>query len=253
MAEISKTALRTLTIMEILNDAEKSLSLEELTQLVGANKTSVFRSLKTLEEKGFVAQNSETNKYYITLKLVTMANKIISRLDFRSIAKPHMRDIAKESGLSIHLSIQEGTDSVIIDKVDYKEKIKISFALGRRSPIYCTASGKSLLAFLPPEKTRAILDKIEWKQYTPTTITSQVEMLAELQTIRQAEYSVDREEHNPGIMCVAAPIRNHQGEVKAALSLTGFAEKLNAIGIEALSKLVKEKTHQISLEMGHQD
>jgi len=246
LSEISKTALRTLEIFEYLIESNKSLTLKDITQYFDYNKTSIYRSLKTLEEKNFVGQDSESKKYYPTFKLATLAGKIINKIDLRDLAIPHMKELVDEVNLTVHFSVREGNEVVFIYKVDPHNDFKLSFDLGRRSPIYCTSSGKAILAHLSEKEQSDLLEGLEIKRFTENTITDKKELLSELKLIKKRGFAIDNGEHNKGIMCLGSPILNNNGEANYAISIIGLKNEIEKKKVKYLSNLIKEKAHKIS-------
>jgi IclR family transcriptional regulator, KDG regulon repressor len=250
MPELSKTTLRTLDILEFLVRAEKPLSLNEITRITGKNKTAVFRSLQTLVYKKYLAQDEDTNKYYITLKLSTLGREVMQRIDLGEILFPFMKDLVEEINLSAHCSTREGAEIVFIYNVDPPSgDFKISFDLGRRSPIYCTAAGKVFLACMPIEEREKLLATLNLQQYTNNTITDQSKLQKELELIHKRGYAIDNEEHNQGIMCVGAPIKDYYSNVNTVISVIGLASSIKSKGVHKLGNIIKEKAQQISLKM----
>lgn len=250
MPELSKTTLRTLDILEFLVRAEKPLSLNEITRITGKNKTAVFRSLQTLVYKKYLAQDEDTNKYYVTLKLSTLGREVMQRIDLGEILFPFMKDLVEEINLSVHCSTREGAEIVFIYNVDPPSSdFKISFDLGKRSPIYCTAAGKIFLAYLPEEERQKILGTLHFKKYSQNTITNQDKLRKELGLIRKKGYAIDNEEHNQGIMCVAAPIKDYNGKVNTVISIIGLSSSIKNKGVHKLGNIIKEKALQISQKM----
>jgi len=253
MSELSKTTLRTLDILEFLVKSEEPLSLDEITKKIGKNKTTVFRSLQTLIYKNYVTQDKDTNKYLVTLKLSTLGREVMQRIDLGEIVFPFMKDLVEEINLSVHCSTREGNEIVFIYNVDPPNSdFKISFDLGKRSPIYCTAAGKVFLAYMSSEERGKLLDSLDFKKYTPKTITDKKKLCDELNNIIRRGYAVDDEEHNQGIMCVGAPIKDYQGKVSTAISIIGLAGSIKNKGVQKLGDIIKEKAHQISQKMSYQ-
>jgi len=245
MSDLCKTVLRTLEILELLVKAGIPLSLDEITHLTGDNKTAVFRSLKTLAHKNYVSQ--ERDKYFVTLKLATMAGEKIKRIDIIDIISPFIKELVNEINLSVHCSVREGEEVVFIYNVDSPENdLKLSFDLGKRSPIYCTAAGKVFLAYLPKQERDILLNRINFKKYTKNTITDKNNLLEELDLIYNRGYAVDNEEHNQGIMCIGAPIKDYNGDVKNVISIIGLKHDIKMKGVNKLGKILKNKSQQIS-------
>jgi len=248
MPELSKTVLRTLDILELLVRKGVPLSLDEITRLTGNNKIAVFRSLKTLAHKNYVSQDRE--KYFVTLKLATMAGEKIKRIDIIDIISPFMKELVNEVNLSVHCSVREGEEVVFIYNMDSPgNDLKLSFDLGKRSPIYCTAAGKVFLTYLPKEERDILINRIKFKEYTKNTITDKNSLLKELDLIYNRGYAIDNEEHNQGIMCIGAPVKGYNGEVKNVISIIGLTYDIKMRGVDKLGGIVKDKSQKISKKL----
>lgn len=252
MSELSKTTLRTLDILEFLAKSEKPLSLDEITKKINKNKTAVFRSLQTLIYKNYVAQDKNTNKYFVTLKLSTLGREVMQRIDLGEIVFPFMKDLVEEVNLSVHCSTRERNEIVFIYNVDPSNSdFKISFDLGKRSPIYCTAAGKIFLAYLSENDREELIANLNFKQFTQNTITDLNILRKELDQILKKGYAIDNEEHNQGIMCVGAPIKDYDGNVNIAISIIGLASNIKSKGVHRLGNIIKETALQISQKMNY--
>lgn len=241
MSELSKTVLRTLNIFELIINSGKSLSLEEIVNISGRNKTSVFRSLKTLEAKGYIKQDESNKRYSPTLKLTTLSRRVVSKMDIRRVFNPIIRELVNEINIASHLSVRESKEVVFIENIDPVDSdFKLSFEIGKRSPIYCTAAGKVFLAYLSEEERDKLLSQIQLKKYTENTITNKDKLLKELKKIKQNGYAIDDEEHNKDIMCLAAPIIGYGNNVDYVISIIGLANNIKGKKVEKLGEVVKK-------------
>jgi DNA-binding IclR family transcriptional regulator len=145
----------------------------------------------------------------------------------------------------------EGSEVVYLDKLAGLHPIGLMTSrAGGRAPAYCTALGKSLLAYLPETRLREVLDDTKFAKYTDKTITEIESLLKELDKVRKQGYSIDNEEHEQGAGCLACPIFGHLGIV-AAISVSGPVERvLNSQNRDSLIQLVKETAEEISARLG---
>jgi len=214
-----------LTILELLG-AEKELGVADLARRLGLAKSTVHRLLTTLEAHGFAAQNPATGKYRLGLKAVAVAGRALDLLDFRPLVRPVLVKLRDETGETAHLVIREGGKALFIDKVESQSAIRMTSHVGWQAPLYCTATGKVLLAYAPPQERAALLESLELKAYTPNTITDRARLGAELEAIFNRGFSCDNEEIELGLYCLAAPVFGRRGELVAALSISGPASRL---------------------------
>jgi len=223
----AKAVVKTMRILEYLSH-ERSVGIIELTRRVSAhangqqmNKSTVYRFLASLKELGFVRQDPETERYSLTLKLFEIGMCVLDRLDLWREADPVLKEIAQLTGETIHLATLDDKNLVYLGKIDSTKTLRVSMMsrVGQTAPTHCTGVGKTLLAYLPPSRLSQILPKERLFRYTPRTFTRRVDLDRELASIREKGYAIDNEEHETGVRCVAAPVRDNKGIVCAAVSV----------------------------------
>jgi len=223
----AKAVVKTMRILEYLSH-ERSVGIIELTRRVSAhangqqmNKSTVYRFLASLKELGFVRQDPETERYSLTLKLFEIGMCVLDRLDLWREADPVLKEIAQLTGETIHLATLDDKNLVYLGKIDSTKTLRVSMMsrVGQTAPTHCTGVGKTLLAYLAPSRLSEIFAKERLRRYTPKTITRRVDLDRELASIREKGYAIDNEEHETGVRCVAAPVRDNKGIVCAAVSV----------------------------------
>ncbi|KHD85067.1 IclR family transcriptional regulator [Heyndrickxia ginsengihumi] len=242
---------RALRILDLFDEYTTELKITEISNRMNLNKSTVHALLKTLQHHNYIEQDSETGKYKLGLKLFERGNLVVNRLDIRSIAKKYLLELSRKTGHTIHLVILDGKEGLYIDKVEGTSAIVVYSRIGRRIPIHSSAVGKALVAFKSEHELNKILDGYIYKQQTEKTITSEQDFLKELSIVRERGYAIDNEENEPGISCIAIPIRNHLGEVAAAISLSMPAAKLTEGQIDHMIPMIKEVGDHISSKMGY--
>lgn len=228
---------RALTILEALARAEGPVTLSSLSAEVGLHISTVHRLLNTLARRGFVEQEPYQGRYRLGLKVFEIGHRALYSLDIRAVARPFLRHLVEEFNETANLAVLDGTEVVYIDQVESKNMVKMLARPGTRGPAYCTGAGKVLLAGLPPFQLEKVLSNLNLYPYTPATITSVERLKKELEEIRQQGYAIDRGELEEGVRCVAAPIKNHEQRVVAALSVSGPSSRITEELLQ--SKLVE--------------
>ncbi len=241
---------RALSILEVLSDYSKGLGVTEISEQVNLHKSTVYRLLTTLIYKGYVVQDTETNKYGITLKLFELGSKKVESMDLLSVSKEYTKKLMESVNEVVHLVVREGNEIVYIDKVEANNTIMMASTIGKRSPMYCTSVGKAILAHLPEKKVKEIWDNSKIVKYTDYTITDFEELKTELEDIRQKGYAVDNEENEIGVRCIGVPIFNRHGKVEAAISISGPAIRVTESKISNFSIKVMNTASLISRELG---
>ena len=199
----------------------EDVSVTELSKELRINKTTIYRILQTFVKTGYVEQDRKTERYHPTMKILTLGNKVLNRLEIRSLANRFLKELAIEVKESVHLALMDGHETVIIDKVEAVDEMGIKFHIGRRSPLYSTGTGKVFLAALEKKELETYFSTVKFVQHTPTTHVNPVTLNDEIEKIRKQGYALDHQENNVGISCVAAPIFDFSGKVVAAMSATG--------------------------------
>ncbi|NLL70560.1 MAG: IclR family transcriptional regulator [Epulopiscium sp.] len=251
MKEVVQSVDRALSILEALSDQEQGLGLSEISKQINLHKSTVHRLLGTLMFRGYVEQDSETNRYRLTMKLFELGNKKIEKLDVLTLAKPYLRELADKTNEVVHLVIREGTEIIYIDKVEGDYTLRMHSRIGRRSPLYCTAVGKVMLAYLEEKERKALWEASSKQAYTPFTIIQYDKMQEELKKVKKKGYAIDDQENEIGVRCIGAPIFDYKGNVYAALSISGPAIRMTPERIEVFSTYLLEYSLKISKELGY--
>jgi DNA-binding IclR family transcriptional regulator len=171
----------------------------------------------------------------------------------RQIAHPFLEHLTSITNETTHLAVLEGNEFVYIDKVDNKQAVRMRSRVGQRGQLYCTAAGKSLLAFQPEVQLRQILARLNFKPVTEHTITDPKKFQGQLVQIRQVGYALDDEENELGIRCIGSPIYDHAGRLAGALSISGWTITMTRERVPQLAPELILTSQKISKELGFID
>lgn len=241
---------RGLLVLEYLCSARDSVRLVDIAQNLNQNKATIFRILSTLSVMGYVEQDPITEQYRPTLRILSLGNAVLSRVNVGSAARPYIVELSNKSGESVHLSIRNAFNVVIIDKVEADASNRVAFHIGRTNSCYSTGTGKVLLAYMDPDEMEYFFETEKLQAYTVNTLTDHAALRKELEDIREKGYAVDRQENRMGFSCVAAPIWDFSGKVVAGVSVTGPNFRIER-NIPFLSTLVREAAAKISRSLGY--
>ncbi|TDX59130.1 IclR family transcriptional regulator [Orenia marismortui] len=242
---------RSLSILEILVEENQPISLSQISEKANLNISTVHRLLHTLMHRGFVGQEKDSGKYKLGLRIFEIASALESSLDLKAVVRPYLREIVDECNETANLTILDGGDVVYIDQVESTNMVRMFANIGSKGPAHCLGSGKVLLAFLEEDKLESILKDIKLTKYTSETISSMDKLKNNLNQIRRQGYSIDFEEMEEGVRCVAAPIRNEAGKVIAAISVSGPNTRItDKFLYTKLIPLVTGKAEEISKNVG---
>lgn len=254
-----KAVIKTMKILECLS-SERSLGITELTgrvsaqlELIPMDKSTVYRFLVSLMDLGFVYQDPQTERYGLTLKLFEIGMSVLERLELWREAEPVVKEIARVTGETVHLATLDEDDLVYLGKVESMRTLRVSMMsrVGRSAPAYCTGVGKILLAYLPRKQLDYILKKEKPIRYTDKTIVRRADLDRELSLIREKGYAIDNEEHEAGVRCVAAPVRNNDSVVCGAVSVSVPTVRLPDKEIPRYRDIIVQAAEEISRRMGY--
>ena len=244
---------RALQILECFSKQEKELGVTEIANILSLHKSTVFGLLATLENRGYMEQSSSNGKYKLGMKLFELGTQVHENIDLAAIANPYLNELVKKYNETVHLAINHEGQVVYIDKVEGTASMRMYSQLGKRPPMYCTGLGKAILAFMPQKYINNYLSHEELTKLAANTITSTEGMRKELEKIRKQSYSIDNEEIEDGLRCVASPIFNYKGEVAGALSIAGPTSRMTKERMKELPDLIKETAGQISKKLGYKN
>ena len=242
---------RALAVLQYLAHQSGEHGVRALSVALGMSPSTVFRLLESLERTGFVAQNEQTSRYRIGMQAVQLGISALSSFNLTSIAPNYLHELVVETGESCFLGVLDDGEIVYLFKEEGHYAIRTMATLGSRRPVHCTALGKAFLAILPPTEAQAIVERKGMPALTRHTITNMERLWEELADIRMQGYAVDREEVEEGLICVAAPVRDYQGQTVAAISIAGPAGRM-APCEERYGRRIAATAREISMVLGYQ-
>lgn len=246
---IVKPVYKALQVLECLGAAQRELSLTEICQRVRLPKTTVFRYLYTLSEAGFVTHDPQTDLYRIGLRVWELGQLNGGRLQLRESALPFMQELRVRFNETVNLGVLQDHEVVYIEMVESQHSLRMQAKLGSHDPVYSTALGKAMLAFMDSEQWPYHLPS-QLVAYTSRTITSLDALQDELQKTRSRGYAVDNAENEEGASCVGAPIFDQRGRVTAAISISAPSSRLNDQLEQAVADAVRQTAAAISSRLG---
>jgi IclR family transcriptional regulator, KDG regulon repressor len=242
---------RALIILDVLKENPNGLGITEIAKRLDVAKSSAHRLTTTLCSFGFVRKNIESDKYLLGLKVVELGEAVLESLDLRTVASPFLQELVNELGETVHLVILENSEIVYIDKIESPKTIRMYSRIGKRAPVHCTGVGKAMMAFLHEEEINQIIINRGLKRYTEYTHTTKGELLKNLEEIRNSGYSIDEQEHELGIRCVAAPVFDHKNKVIAGISVAAPINRLDTTMIDKYAAKITNCAGKISRGLGY--
>jgi len=246
-----QSVVRGFKILDSIAGAEEEIGAQQISTMVGLHISTVFRFLQTLVQNGAVEQNPETGKYRLGLKLLAWGTQVLRQMDLRRDAIALLRELGEKTRETVHMSVYDCDAAIYIEKIEGPTPLRGFSEIGKGAPLHCTGLGKVLMAALTEKELNELLKRYPLRSFTPNTITQAGSMKKELERIRAQGYATDNEEHEPGIRCVAAPIRNHTGKVIASISIAGRTTSVTPARVPELIRTVQEAAQKISARLGY--
>lgn len=239
---------RAVSILQVLARRGPT-AVTEVANELGIHKSTVFRLLYTLEARGLVDQTGVRGRYQLGYGVVQLAAGASRKLDLSQVSRRICENLAEQVGESVSIDIADGDSVLSLDQVIGAASVSSVNWVGKRTPMHATSSGKVFLAFRSAEDLAAYFAQPR-QRFTDHTITSRQGLEAELEQVRRQGFGATMEEFEIGLAAVAAPIRDIDGQVVAAISTSGPNFRINAESIPAISEAVIEAADEISQRNG---
>ncbi len=240
---------RALLILDRLAQSPAPAGVRDLARTFGYGLNVTQKTLNALRAHNYVRQH-DGGKYVLGFRVVELAMALLSRIDIRALAHPHLVALSGRIQESVYLGQLDGDDVVYVDRAEPAGAMRVAADIGTRRSLNCTAVGKALLAFLPDPGLDAMAKRGAFKALTPNSVTDVSRLKRELEQIHRLGYAVDREELMLGVSCVAAPVFDHAGLVKAGLTTATLAARLSPARLEELASGVRAAAAAISRALG---
>lgn len=226
------TVGKALEILDMVAQVGRPVRFSELLEDSPLPKATLYRFLQTLTNQGMLSYHEERQTYSLGLRLVRLAHSAWQTSSLAPVAGPYLDALAKRVGETIHLAQMENGQVLFVDKRKTTDRFDTLAQAGRVAPAHCTGVGKAIMAFMTPDRLERTLQQQSFMRYTKATHRDADSMMGEFETIRAKGVAFDREEHEDGIISIAAPIFTDTGKVIAAVSI---ASTTNRNSIETLS------------------
>jgi IclR family pca regulon transcriptional regulator len=245
---------RGLHILEAFTETAPSLSLTEISMVVGLDKSTVFRFVYTLEKLGYLVRDPDTKHYRPGLKVLRLGFTSLNSLGLRQIAQPYLKALSAQTGETTNMTVRDGAEVVYIARNKTRQIININLQVGSRLPVHCTSMGKAQLIDWSEPELRTLLGGEPYPVMGPNTITTLDSLVAELDQVRRHGYAINDEELVVGLRSTAAPIRNAEGQIVAAINVSVPSARVSREELAVnLAPLVRSTAKEISRALGAQD
>lgn len=232
-------------VLDLLSKQDRPLGISDIARQLNLNKSTVFNMVYTLIDLD-VLENLEDGKFGFGPRFYVLGSAAGNRSQLLRVAHPYLQKINAETKLSTFLGIRTDLRSVIIDKVDSAQGVKISSEIGMQMPVLAGAGIKAMLSLLPDQEVNRLIDGARFKPYTPNAITDKRTYLAELQKVRYQGVAVDQEEYIEGMVALGIPIQSGGGSLQAAIWVVALKQQMGPDAMPRLIDLLKEIAIEIN-------
>jgi len=242
-----------LSVLQAFPPAGRPLTLTEIARHLKVNKTTVTRLCYTLTELGFLIRDRH-RLFHLTPKVLTLGHALVSGLGWREAAESFLQGLFEEVQETVNLAILDDSEILYVIRLKRDKFLPIDIRMGSKLPVYCTGPGKVLMAMGPPEKTKPILAKLEFRPLTPRTIISLAQFKKELESVRKKGYAISDEEFAEGNRAIAAPILDKNGIAVAAINFAVPTKRYSRADlVDRLLEPLLQTAKDISIAWQHLD
>jgi IclR family transcriptional regulator, pca regulon regulatory protein len=251
----SQSLERGLAILGCFTPARPVLGIADIADELGMSRSTTHRYVITLVALGFLEQGA-SRKYRLGLRVTDLGMSALNSTGLREHARPYLEELRQRTTYTTSLGVLDGTEVLYVDRVrSYRRgqnEIDLGLQAGSRVPAYATAMGKLLLAYLPDGQQRDLLAEIKPSKRGPKTITAKKAIRAELEKARDAAFAVENEELAPGLLSIAAPVRNEARDVVAAVGLAAPSSMISLAELtDALGPHLVSTADRVSARLGY--
>jgi DNA-binding IclR family transcriptional regulator len=244
-----KSAERVLRVFDLLAQHPEGLTIKEISSILSFPQSSTSGLIETLYTNSYLTADY-FRKYKLGPKLIRLGGAAKDSLDLYAQGEPFLKELMEEVQETVFMAILDQSELAYIAKINSNRSIRTTAEPGKSKPLYCTGLGKTFLAFLPENSKNEILSKLRLKPITEKTITKKEDLLQQLESFAELGYSIDDEENEEGLYCLAAPVYGVDQTIQAAISVAGPKERMLKHKDRIVKKLL-ETAREISGSIGY--
>jgi DNA-binding IclR family transcriptional regulator len=248
----SVTALRALRVLEILGAARVPVGVAEVASGIGADRSTAYRMLMTLHDAGYVLRDESGKNYQLGYKLLSLSSALLNADERSEIILEAIRELSAETGETVHYCILDRDATVLVYRAKGTQLVSVDFKIGDRAPLHCTSIGKALLAYQDARLAEEIIAR-GLPKVAPNTITDAETFRTELQKVRRQGFAFDDLEFHDDMRCIAVPVFEASGAVRAGISLSGPASRYSLAKLEELKERSLVAARNLARRLGKPD
>ncbi len=242
---------RTLAILECFSSDRPELGISEISRELGIHKSSVFRSLASLEARGLVKKDERTRRYMVGPKILKPAGAYLGTVELHSIVRPFMEELCAASKETVSLYVPAGDRCVCIDRLESPLEVRRVIRVGDQVPLYSGSSGKAVLANLPEPLREGLLRELENDPPLLPGPLNVGDLAAQLSQIREQGFVVSHAERVSQVSSVSAPIFDATGLVAAAITVSGPSTRFTEARVQEYVRMITRAAQEVSRQLGY--
>ena len=242
------TVGKALEVLEQVADFGRPVRFSEVLAKSAFPKPTLYRFMQTLTSQRMLDYDAERQTYSPGGRLVRLAHAAWAQSSLARVARPHLLKLSAGTGETVHLAQLDHAQVLYLDKLNAAQPVEMYSQAGKVGPVYCTGVGKVMLAHLPAAMAEDVIEQQSFHTFTAHTLADADDLREELREIKEHGYGFDREEHEPGIICIAAPILTDQNRVLGAISITSTTSRTNLAGLESQLPVLQDAAASIAGE-----
>ena len=241
---------RAVSLLEAIAEAGGECTLTQLSHRTQLNISTCHHLLSTLVARGYVAKVPVRRSYALGARILYLSNACLRQVDLPARAAPFIEKINERTGETVHLAVLQGDAMMKVAKRESRHPVRVDTGtLGKTDAAHATATGKAMLAWLPEDDMRRVLSH-GLTRFTPKTICEWPSLIEALRHVRRNGYAIDDEEYQPGVICIGAAIRDHNGAVVGAISASTPTMRANDEHLSLVREQVCSAVRALSAELG---
>ncbi len=238
-----------LRILRSFSMDEPEKKLNDLSDQLGISKSAVSRLLQTLASEGFITKVAETKSFRLGPSVLGLNSIFTANLEIRNVAIPSIHNLVETLKEAAYLATIEGEEVIYLFGQESKQPLRIQSHVGKRTPLYCTGSGKAMLAY-----NEELIEKVIAKglhKHAKNTITDPKKLRQHLKEVKKQGFAHESDEFIDGIASISAPIRNYRNKVVAAVTIVAPSQRLHKHLLPIFSKKIIQASIEISEKIGY--
>lgn len=246
---VSSTALKALRTLDIVASSQSDLSIQDVADLLKTDKITAYRMLITLHNAGYLVRNEETKRYRLSYKLVSHCRNLLAENEVTNLIMRTLKELSQKTQETLHYSVLDGHEAVLIHRVKGSQLVNVEFQIGDRSPLHCTSVGKVLLAYQDPGIVERVIDA-GLARFASNTIVDPETLRKEIRIIKAEGYGLDDHEFADNMRCIAVPVFENGGIVRAGISISGPDSRLTIDKLHEMKGPLMEASSTLSRQLG---